>query len=228
MAPKKKTRRLYLDTSILGFSIYKDDLTRRVEANELLRQIRNGLFLGGYSYVTETEISAAPARVAARLRRKITFARLRRVHVRSRSLAHELAMVYCKAGVIPEAFLEDALHVAVATLWRADALVSFNFTHLVRLDTMLEVNRINRVRGLAELFLCRPVRSLFHEKIGSALRVFSMWPGYWLRQSLGMRLLPAPLSKQLAPADTRRCKGKTCARSGPSGPRLSKKRSRFP
>ena len=53
-------------------------------------------------------------------------------------------------------FFDDALHVAVATLWRADALVSYNFAHLVRLDTMVEINEINRGEKLAELFLCQP------------------------------------------------------------------------
>jgi hypothetical protein len=49
-----------------------------------------------------------------------------------------------------------ALHVAIATLWRADALVSYNFTHIVRLDTMVEVNAINRRERVAEKFLCQP------------------------------------------------------------------------
>ncbi len=50
---------------------------------------------------------------------------------------------------------------AIATLWRADALVSYNFTHIVRLDTMVEVNAINREERLAEIFLCQPSEVLF-------------------------------------------------------------------
>ncbi len=58
--------------------------------------------------------------------------------------------------MIPREFFEDAMHVAVATLWRADALVSYNFAHLVRLDTMVGVNAINRAEKLAEIFICQP------------------------------------------------------------------------
>jgi hypothetical protein len=153
---RTRKRKFYLDTSIFGFALQKIDLGRNAEANLLLRQIRNGEFLGGYSYVTETEISAAPPGIAQRLRRKITSAGLRRVRVRSLSQVHDLAERYCLARVIPREYFDDALHVAIATFWRADALVSYNFTHIVRLDTMIRVNAINREAGLAELHLCQP------------------------------------------------------------------------
>jgi len=151
-----KKRKLYLDTSILGFTLSRHDPDRRAEANRLLRQIRAGYFVGGYSFVTEEEIDEAPARIAKRLRRRISWANLHRVRVRLQSQAHELVTTYCQAGIIPSEYFDDALHVAVATLWRADALVSYNFTHIVRLDTMVEVNAINRREGVAEIFLCQP------------------------------------------------------------------------
>jgi predicted nucleic acid-binding protein len=151
-----KKRKLYLDTSILGFALNRHDAARQVEANRLLRQIRDGLFLGGYSFVTEMEIAEAPPRISRRLQRKVVWAGLHKVHVRSRGQAHELAERYCQTRVIPREYFDDALHVAVATLWRADALVSYNFTHIVRLDTMVEVNAINREAGMAEIFLCQP------------------------------------------------------------------------
>jgi hypothetical protein len=153
---RTKKRKLYLDTSILGFALNKHDPERKAEANLLLRQIREGHFVGGYSFVTEAEIAAAPHRLAQRLRRKVTWAGLRRMRTRSRSQAYDLAERYCKAEIIPSEYFDDALHVAVATLWRADALVSYNFAHLVRLDTMVEINAINRNESLAELFLCQP------------------------------------------------------------------------
>lgn len=151
-----KRRKLYLDTSILGFALNRHDPNRHVEANRLLRQIRAGQFSGGYSFVTEKEVAEAPPRIARRLLRKIAWANLRRVRVRSRGQVYDLATAYCGGGVIPREYFDDALHVAIATLWRAEALVSYNFTHIVRLDTMVEVNVINRQQGLAEIFLCQP------------------------------------------------------------------------
>lgn len=150
------TRRIYLDTSVLGYSLSRREPEREQEANLLLRQIRAGRFRAGYSFVTEEEIRAAPAHLARRLRRKMSWSGARRIRVRSRSQIHDLADRYCSAGVIPREFFDDALHVAIATLWRADALVSYNFKHIVRLDTMVQVNAINRQEALAEIFLCQP------------------------------------------------------------------------
>src|ERR1700730_9170066 len=114
-----KKRKLYLDTSILGFSLNKHDVERRAEANLLLRQIREGRFVGGYSFVMEAEIEAAPPRLARRLRRKVAWADLLRVRTRSRSQVHNLADSYCQAKIIPSEYFDDALHVAVASPWRA-------------------------------------------------------------------------------------------------------------
>jgi predicted nucleic acid-binding protein len=141
---------------VCGFSISKHDPQRRNEAHRLLRQIRDGMFEGGYSDVTLQELLAAPPRVATRLRKKIGWSKLHRIRVRSRSEVHDLAIRYCNARAIPHEYFEDALHVATPTLWRADALVSFNFTHLVRLETMILVNEINRKMEPSELFLCQP------------------------------------------------------------------------
>lgn len=149
-------RRIYLDTSILGYSLSKREPRRKEEANLLLRQIRQGRFRAGYSFVMDEEIRAAPVQLSRRLRRKLAWSGARRIRVRSRSQVHDLADRYCSAGAIPREFFDDALHVAVATLWRADALVSYNFKHIVRLDTMVQVNEINCQQKLAELFLCQP------------------------------------------------------------------------
>lgn len=149
-------RKLYLDSSVLGFALSKHDTARRAEANRFLRQVRDGQFIGGYSFVTQEEVAAAPPRVAMRLGRKIEWAQLVRVNVRSRSRVYDLADEYCRASAIPRESFNDALHVAVASLWRADALVSYNFAHIVRLETMVRVNAVNRRQRLAELFLCQP------------------------------------------------------------------------
>lgn len=51
-----KKRKLYLDSSVLGFAVNRRATDRREEANRLLRQIRDGHFLGGYSFVLETMV----------------------------------------------------------------------------------------------------------------------------------------------------------------------------
>lgn len=154
MAPKKL--KLYLDTSVLGYAVNPRNRARRDEARVLLSQIRNGSFIGAFSSVTEEEVKAAPPRIAQRLLRKMMWAGLKRVRIWNRGLAEELAEQYCDQGVIPEEFLDDARHIAIATLWGAHAVVSYNFKHLVRLETIVAVNAINEEAGLDEIVICQP------------------------------------------------------------------------
>ena len=53
-------------------------------------------------------------------------------------------------------FEADAFHIAMATLWNADALVSYNFQYIVNLEIMVAVNKINKELDLNEIFLCQP------------------------------------------------------------------------
>ncbi len=59
--------RLYLDSSILGWSLNHSNPGRFAEANLLLQQIADGRFTGVYSWVSEQEVEAAPKHIAKRL-----------------------------------------------------------------------------------------------------------------------------------------------------------------
>lgn len=155
--------RLYLDSSVVGWSLNRGNPERCAEANRLLRQIAAGSLIGAYSWVMAAEINDAPRRIRQRLWRKVKEAHLRQVPLKLRDVAHELAAAYCSRGIVPSDFVADARHIAIATLWNADALVSYNFEHIVNLDTMIEVNRVNLEMGLHELFLCQPKEVIIHE-----------------------------------------------------------------
>lgn len=45
----------------------------------------------------------------------------------------ELAKRYLQEGIIPKQYEDDALHIAIASVNNLDAVVSWNFTHIVRL-----------------------------------------------------------------------------------------------
>jgi hypothetical protein len=148
--------RLYLDSSIFGWSLNHSEPARFAEANLLLQQIADGRFIGAYSWVSEQEIQAAPEHIARKLRRKLEQAGLKRVSLRLKNQAENLAEAYCLKKIVPSRFRADALHIAIATLWKADALVSYNFEHIVSLETMVAVSEVNRSFHLNKIFLCQP------------------------------------------------------------------------
>lgn len=67
-----------------------------------------------------------------------------------------LALAYVQAGVIPVTHIDDATHIAVASVNRLDAVVSWNYQHMVKLKTKREVNAINLLRGYPLLEIVDP------------------------------------------------------------------------
>jgi len=52
----------------------------------------------------------------------------------------ELAKRYIAEGIIPERYEDDALHIAVASINNLDAIISWNFAHIVKLKTKKELS----------------------------------------------------------------------------------------
>jgi len=57
--------------------------------------------------------------------------------------ALELAEIYLQEGVVGKTSKSDCIHIALATLYRADVLVSWNFKHIVNVHRIRGYNSIN-------------------------------------------------------------------------------------
>lgn len=57
--------------------------------------------------------------------------------------AIKLAEAYITEGALANKSYNDALHIALATLNKADVLASWNFKHIVNLDKIRQYNSIN-------------------------------------------------------------------------------------
>lgn len=70
--------------------------------------------------------------------------------------AVDLQEAYLRAGVVPPKFGDDALHVAQATVARADVLVSWNFKHLVNPARIRQFNGVNLSLGYGVAIILTP------------------------------------------------------------------------
>lgn len=68
----------------------------------------------------------------------------------------QLAQNYIKEKIIPARYIADAMHIAFATVYNIPVLVSWNFEHMVKHKTRIEVNRINRENGYPQIDICSP------------------------------------------------------------------------
>ena len=83
-----------------------------------------------------------------------------REFLESSSEVELLAERYVARGVVGPAMLEDALHIAAATLAGADLLVSWNFKHIVNDRRIRLVSAVNRELGHESPNICTPWRLL--------------------------------------------------------------------
>lgn len=155
----KKTK-LYLDTSVPSFLFADDSPEKREVTIQLWDILKLGLYDILISDVLLTEISKCERPLAQDLEDRLTELLFEIVSVNED--VYSLAQKYIDEGIIPQTYQDDALHIALATFNEADALISWNFKHMVKLKTIRGVNGINRMLGFKELEILTP-QSLIQE-----------------------------------------------------------------
>jgi len=145
-----KPLRLYLDTSVFGGCFDKPFMKDSLKIFEAIRQ---GRFILVYSELVDTELLPAPTKVKA-LPGTLPPEHVEEVQF-SRE-AEELRDAYLSAGILTPDSLMDASHVATATVYRADAIVSWNFAHIVKLEKMRLYNQVNLQNGYGFLQIVSP------------------------------------------------------------------------
>lgn len=155
----KRKWRLYLDTSVFGgcFDLAQDwaqDSRRVVDA------AREGIVKICFSDTVARELEGAPKPVRE-LRDSLPPACFENVTVTSE--IRELSAAYIAAGIVGKSSFDDALHVAAATVSRVDAIVSWNFKHIVRLDRIKGYNQVNLSLGYGMLTIVSPKEVQFDE-----------------------------------------------------------------
>ena len=77
--------------------------------------------------------------------------------------ALELRLNYIKSGVVTESSLDDALHVAVATVSGCDLIVSWNFKHIVHFEKIPKYNAVNRLNGHNHIGIYSPLEVIQYD-----------------------------------------------------------------
>jgi hypothetical protein len=76
--------------------------------------------------------------------------------VRLTPAANELARRYLAEGILKANMLADAQHIAMATVAKVDALVSWNFRHVVNLPRIRGYHGVNAKLGYSTLEIRSP------------------------------------------------------------------------
>lgn len=115
-----KKQRIYLDTSVFG-GFFDDEFEEFTKP--LFKRVMNGEFTILLSTMLDEELEFAPKRI------KQLLSKLNNDYtefLRDKDEAVDLATKYIEEKVVGESSYADCLHIALATIYQADLLVSWS------------------------------------------------------------------------------------------------------
>ena len=145
-----KPLRVYADTSVFGGCF---DAEFAHESERFFDLVRAGRLKLLVSEVVVRELASAPKHVRELVKSLPDDSVLQVGLTRD---VIELREAYLAAGILDRQSMDDATHVAAATVARADAIVSWNFRHIVRVDKMRAYNQVNLQTGFGLLSIVSP------------------------------------------------------------------------
>ena len=150
-------QRLYIDTSVFGgyFDEEFSEFTR-----PLFNRLQKGEFRLLFSTVTQDELNPAPEKVKELVRNlKVENTDF----IEFNDEAVELVTQYIVEKVVGQTSFADCLHIALATINRADYLISWNFKHIVNIQRIRGYNSVNIKNRYKELEIRSPRDFMIYE-----------------------------------------------------------------
>lgn len=150
-------QRIYIDTSVIGgyFDEEFEDASKR-----LFERIADKDFDVYFSEVNETELSLAPQYIRD-LKKLIPTDCYKYLVINEE--VKQLAETYISEKALGQASMNDAYHIAIASVNRLDCLVSWNFKHIVNYDKIKHFNSINLKLGYPLIDIRTPLEFLKYE-----------------------------------------------------------------
>ena len=150
-------KQYYIDTSVFGgyFDVEFADYTKEL-FNEILTQ--NIIIL--YSELTETELIGAPEKIKDFVK-ALPKSNICDIEITEEAI--QLADKYITENVVGKTSRDDCIHIALATINRADVLISWNFKHIVNLERIHGYNSVNLKSGYPLIEIRSPREMINHE-----------------------------------------------------------------
>ncbi|MCE2433578.1 MAG: type II toxin-antitoxin system VapC family toxin [Candidatus Latescibacteria bacterium] len=145
-----RLQRVYVDTSVIG-GCHDDEFAPW--SNGLMKDFRLGNFRPVVSEVVDAEIRDAPEPIRDIYSELLT---LEPEFLNATEEAVQLAETYLERRILTAKFLDDALHIALASVAEVDVLVSWNFKHIVHFDKIRLFTAVNIELGYKPLQIYSP------------------------------------------------------------------------
>ena len=154
-----RIKRVYIDTSVVGGYFDKEF---KVPTRALFKLVENRDLIFVTSDLMELELNEAPQNVRQLLHR---FPDECFEKIAMTNEAFILAEKYISENVVGKASIEDCRHIALATIYKVDVLISWNFKHIVNLERIKGYNSVNLKLGYPFIEIRSPREILHYENL---------------------------------------------------------------
>lgn len=141
--------RVYVDTSVVGGCF---DVEFAKWSNGLMKDFRLGHFKPVVSDLVTAELRNAPDQVKKKYAELIEESEV----IAENERVVNLVNAYRKQKILRDKFENDMTHIALATVFAVDLLVSWNFQHIVHFDKIWQFNLVNQKAGYKQIQILSP------------------------------------------------------------------------
>ncbi|MCD4726124.1 MAG: PIN domain-containing protein [Pirellulales bacterium] len=143
--------RVYVDTSVIG-GVFDEQFS--ASSRRFFEEVKQKRYAILISAITYDEMVTAPDRVR-QIFESLPADAVEEISIDSE--VRELAAAYIAANILGPKMENDALHVAAATVARADMILSWNFRHMVNFNRILKFNGVNMLNGYSQISIHSPL-----------------------------------------------------------------------
>jgi len=146
--------KIYLDTSVISHLKHDDTPDKMRDTLKLWDDIKNGKYEVFISETTFEEIYECH-----QPKRDLMLRYLSEIEVKEIKISgdiEELAQIVIDAGILKQKSFDDCLHIASAVLNGCNYIVSWNFKHMVNVNTNRGIRLIAFNRGFKDIELVTP------------------------------------------------------------------------
>jgi predicted nucleic acid-binding protein len=149
-----KKLKIYLDTTIISYLDQKEKPERMKETHNLWEKIKAGEFEAVISDIDIAEINGCNENKRSKLYEYLS--QINYILIQSDEKAVEIATKIVDLNILKQKSFLDCQHIANAIVSGCDAIVSWNFRHIVNHKTMMGVKAVTALEGYTDLLIYAP------------------------------------------------------------------------
>jgi len=154
---ESRIQRIYLDTSVIG-GYYDSEFEE--DTRILFEKIKLEQFHVVLSDITEGELQEAPEMIR-NLFIELSPGLATKIELTEEAV--QLADTYLAEKVVGKTSRVDCFHIALATIYQVDILVSWNFKHIVNVQRIRGYNAVNMKLGYPTIDIRSPKEIIYYE-----------------------------------------------------------------